>query len=307
MGFSSSSFWDRSDRKFTNTDEVSKKKANTNKIQKEDKKAPSNSGRVVVVVFRLLLTSFPESSNSQSPPAKVTCLASSSSLLLLRLLHFSVEEKVEKSIPPMKYFSGTLVLRIIMTMNNNNHNNVQAETTAVPSVALAHQKRLTMATISASLKRMEYAVRGTVVIEADKMASKGTKIIYTNIGNPQSLGQQPLTWPRQVIALANLPRPIGIDHPNVQSLFPIDAIARAREILDATGSVGAYSHSQGVPLLRQDVADFITKRDGAEQVPTNPDDIFLTNGASAAIQMVLTALIAQPERTGISTYYDSVV
>jgi alanine transaminase len=204
----------------------------------------------------------------------------------------------------MKYFSGTLVLRIIMTMTMNNHNNVQAETTAMPSVA-AYTKRLTMATISASLKRMEYAVRGTVVIEADKMASKGTKIIYTNIGNPQSVGQQPLTWPRQVIALANLPRPIGIDHPNVQSLFPIDAIARAREILDATGSVGAYSHSQGVPLLRQDVADFITKRDGAEKIPTNPDDIFLTNGASAAIQMVLTAIIAQPDRTGISTYQDS--
>jgi Aminotransferase class I and II len=179
---------------------------------------------------------------------------------------------------------------------NKNHNNVQAET------APTYRRRLTMETISASVKRMEYAVRGTVVIAADKMASQeGATIIYTNIGNPQSVGQQPLTWPRQVVALANLPRHIGIDHPHVQSMFPSDAIARAREILDATGSVGAYSHSQGVPLLRQDVADFITKRDGGTMKPTKPDDIFLTNGASTAIQMVLTALIAQPERTGIST------
>jgi aspartate/methionine/tyrosine aminotransferase len=201
--------------------------------------------------------------------------------------------KNHRIIAPFFVLTTTVLILTIMTMMTRQ---TEAETAAP-----VRQRRLTMATISESLKRMEYAVRGRVVIEADKMASEeDAKIIYTNIGNPQSVGQMPLTWPRQVVALANLPRHVGIDHPNVSLMFPSDAIARAREILDATGSVGAYSHSQGVPLLRRDVADFITQRDGGVQT-TNPDDIFLTNGASAAIQMVLTALIAQPERTGIST------
>lgn len=48
-------------------------------------------------------------------------------------------------------------------------------------------------------------------------------------------------------------------------------------------------HSQGNALFRQNVADFISERDGH---PAYPGDIFLTNGASSAIQMVLTGLIA---------------
>ena len=45
----------------------------------------------------------------------------------------------------------------------------------------------------------------------------------------------------------------------------------------------------GLYQFRQNVADFIAKRDGH---PSYPGDIFLTNGASSAIQMVLTGLIA---------------
>lgn len=40
-------------------------------------------------------------------------------------------------------------------------------------------------------------------------------------------------------------------------VFPEDAIARAKEILDEVGSIGAYSHSQGVPLIRKNVAKFV--------------------------------------------------
>lgn len=145
---------------------------------------------------------------------------------------------------------------------------------------------------------MEYAVRGQVVIEADKLANAGHDIVYTNIGNPQSVGQKPLTWPRQVLALTNLPREVGIDHESIESVFPKDAIERARSILDACQSIGAYSHSQGVPFLRRDVADFIAARDG---YPCDMNNIFLTNGASAAIQMVLKAIVAKPERSGVST------
>mmetsp|Transcript_12506 Transcript_12506/g.17757 ORF Transcript_12506/g.17757 Transcript_12506/m.17757 type:complete len:522 (+) Transcript_12506:186-1751(+) len=174
--------------------------------------------------------------------------------------------------------------------------------TATPSVNVYthHRKQLTEASMNQRLRRMEYAVRGKVVIAAEKIAKNlrdGEKypfdhIIFTNIGNPHSLGQKPLTWPRQVMALADLPNEVGIDHPNASKLFPADAIRRAREIKEGLGGhgTGAYSHSQGALLFRQDISKFIENRDGG--VPCNPEDIFITNGASSGIQMILNALVA---------------
>lgn len=165
----------------------------------------------------------------------------------------------------------------------------------------AVRKRLTEDTMSPALKGMEYAVRGSVVIAADKiyedLQSGSSKypfdhIVYTNIGNPHSVGQKPLTWPRQVLALVDLPDGFGINHPDADKIFPADAIRRAREIKEGLGGhgSGAYSHSKGVKLFREDVANFIEKRDGG--VPVNVENIFLCNGASDAIKNVLTALIA---------------
>ena len=75
------------------------------------------------------------------------------------------------------------------------------------------------------------------------------------------MGQAPLTWPRQVLALVDLPEAVGVNHPDAARLFPADALRRAKEIKQALGGhgTGAYSHSQGVTALRQDVADL--KRD----------------------------------------------
>jgi alanine transaminase len=39
--------------------------------------------------------------------------------------------------------------------------------------------------------------------------------------------------------------------------FPEDVIARAKELQSEIGSIGAYSHSQGVPFIRKNVAKFI--------------------------------------------------
>jgi alanine transaminase len=170
-------------------------------------------------------------------------------------------------------------------------------------------KRLNEESMSQNLRKMEYAVRGSVVIAADKINDElkkqeqsqspnqhskfpFEKILYTNIGNPQSVGQKPLTWPRQVLALVDLPDEVGVDHPDASKLFPLDAIKRAKEIkmgLGGSGS-GAYSHSQGAKIFRDDVANFIQYRDGG--VPSNPEDIFLANGASAAISNILQALVA---------------
>eukprot|EP00538_Stauroneis_constricta_P002357 CAMPEP_0119570470 /NCGR_PEP_ID=MMETSP1352-20130426/43631_1 /TAXON_ID=265584 /ORGANISM="Stauroneis constricta, Strain CCMP1120" /LENGTH=491 /DNA_ID=CAMNT_0007620139 /DNA_START=26 /DNA_END=1501 /DNA_ORIENTATION=+ len=169
-----------------------------------------------------------------------------------------------------------------------------------------NKKTLNEDTMFQQLRAMEYAVRGKVVIAADVIHDELVKnknsnskypfdhIVYTNIGNPQSVGQKPLTWPRQVLALVDLPDAVGVHHPLAEQMFPKDAIQRAIEIKTCLGcgdgSSGAYSHSQGNICFRQDIAKFIEDRDGG--VPCNPDDLFITNGASAAIGYVLHALIA---------------
>eukprot|EP00804_Cyclotella_cryptica_P029075 CCRYP_005263-RB/>CCRYP_005263-RB protein AED:0.04 eAED:0.04 QI:416/1/1/1/0.66/0.5/4/1370/474 len=153
---------------------------------------------------------------------------------------------------------------------------------------------------------MEYAVRGKIAIEADKISeelkhpspSSSTKypfdhIIYTNIGNPHAVQQKALTWPRQVMALLQLPDAIGINHPEAHRLFPPDAIERARQMKASLGGhgIGAYTHSKGVREFREDVARFIEERDGARRGSVDVENIFLTAGASEAITMVMTALI----------------
>ena len=44
------------------------------------------------------------------------------------------------------------------------------------------------------------------------------------------------------------------------------------------GGVGAYSDSRGALGIRQEVAQFISKRDGTPVEEINPDHIFLTDG-----------------------------
>lgn len=43
----------------------------------------------------------------------------------------------------------------------------------------------------------------------------------------------------------------------VRGKWPDDVIARAEQLQAEIGSVGAYSHSQGIPLIRKHVAQFI--------------------------------------------------
>eukprot|EP00532_Pseudo-nitzschia_australis_P005090 CAMPEP_0168183356 /NCGR_PEP_ID=MMETSP0139_2-20121125/12494_1 /TAXON_ID=44445 /ORGANISM="Pseudo-nitzschia australis, Strain 10249 10 AB" /LENGTH=623 /DNA_ID=CAMNT_0008104569 /DNA_START=295 /DNA_END=2166 /DNA_ORIENTATION=- len=145
--------------------------------------------------------------------------------------------------------------------------------------------------MSQSLRRMQYAVRGEVVMKADQLASQGKEILYTNIGNPHQVGQSPITYYRQVLALCDLPAECGVDHPNVYDMFPVDVVERAREYREIIGpsGTGAYSHSQGILGLRKHIAEYIQKRDGYKSFPGN---IFLTNGASTAISMVLQGLLA---------------
>lgn len=78
----------------------------------------------------------------------------------------------------------------------------------------------------------------------------------------------------------------------VLASYPHDVIERVRGLLKQIGTVGAYSHSQGIPAVREQIAKFIETRDGH---PTDPKHIFMTNGASDGISRILECVIATPD------------
>jgi aspartate/methionine/tyrosine aminotransferase len=145
--------------------------------------------------------------------------------------------------------------------------------------------------IGRHVREAEYAVRGPIVQRAQDLERQGRKIIYCNIGNPQSLGQRPLTWVRQVIALVEYPELID----RARDLFPEDAVATARFVLEQSHGPGAYTESKGYRFVREAVADYIRARDG---ILASPESIFLTDGASKGVQAVLRILVSDA-RDGI--------
>ncbi|XP_031721233.1 alanine aminotransferase 2-like isoform X1 [Anarrhichthys ocellatus] len=164
-------------------------------------------------------------------------------------------------------------------------------------------KVLTIDTMNPTVKKVEYAVRGPIVqraMELERELSEGIKkpfveVIKANIGDAHAMGQQPITFFRQVLALCSYPELLK------DSTFPEDAKSRARRILQSCGgnSMGSYSASQGIDAVRQDVARYIERRDGG--VPCDPDDIYLTTGASDGIMTMLKLLVCGEgaSRTGV--------
>lgn len=153
--------------------------------------------------------------------------------------------------------------------------------------------------LNPSVVKAKYAVRGKISDRADELkrqleSSPGslpfTEIINANIGNPQQLKQKPITFYRQVLSI--LQNPQLLKNEAFLKSVPKHTVKRAEELLEGIGSVGAYSHSQGVPLVRKSVARFIEERDG---YPSIADDIFLTAGASAAVSYILTILGMGPK------------
>jgi aspartate/methionine/tyrosine aminotransferase len=152
---------------------------------------------------------------------------------------------------------------------------------------------LTLKEIGRAVRETEYAVRGPIVARAQELERQGREIVYCNIGNPQALGQRPITWVRQVIALAEYPELVDRVPPGT---FPQDVVDLARRVLSQTGGgLGAYTESKGYRFVREAVAEFIHARDG---IPADAEAIYLTDGASKAAQSVLRLLIAG-DRDGV--------
>ena len=153
------------------------------------------------------------------------------------------------------------------------------------------QQQLTLATVNQKVIEAQYAVRGAVLdraleLEAELEAGGSTlpfdKIVRCNIGNPQALGQKPLTFVRQVLCLVMNPELLKTKKGS--GWAPSDVVARARAYLKAVPSVGAYTHSQGIQLVRDEVASMFEARD---EFPCDANDIFLTEGASAGVKIII--------------------
>ncbi|KAM9439826.1 alanine aminotransferase 2-like isoform 1-T1 [Clarias gariepinus] len=163
----------------------------------------------------------------------------------------------------------------------------------------SRRKVLTLDTMNANVKKVEYAVRGPIVqraVELEKQLREGVKkpfdeVIKANIGDAHAMGQQPITFFRQVLALCTYPDLLD------DNKFPDDAKDRARRLLKAFGgsSIGSYSASQGIDCIRHDVARYIERRDGG--ISCDPDNIYLTTGASDGIVTMLKLLTAGEGRT----------
>lgn len=151
----------------------------------------------------------------------------------------------------------------------------------------------TVSTMNQGIVDAKYAVRGPIVARAaehEHALARGEprpfkEVIYCNIGNPQKLDQKPISFVRQVLALCDYPQ--LMDDPRAVAHFPADAVARAKKYLAEAGNVGAYSDSVGLAGVRREVADFIAQRDG---FPADPDNVFLTGGASPAVHMLIRAM-----------------
>ncbi|CAE7566774.1 gpt [Symbiodinium pilosum] len=160
-------------------------------------------------------------------------------------------------------------------------------------------KSLTLATVPQRIVDAEYAVRGEIVtrsMKLEKLLEEGNtslpfdELVPCNIGNPQAVGARPLTFHRQVLSL--LSNPLLIEE--AASLYPADVMTRAKDYMAKSPKFGAYSHSKGILHFRQQVANYIDRRDGPLVPPADPEDIFLTDGASAGVKTVLEVMIDGP-------------
>lgn len=170
------------------------------------------------------------------------------------------------------------------------------------SLSSVQQKALTFENMNPRIKNIEYAVRGKVPIEAMKIQQQLKKgstmynfdsILFANIGDCHAMGQKPLTFARQLLSACVNP---SLIHTN--DSLPSDVRERAKVILDdcSGGSVGSYTDSRGIPVIRNNVANFIGQRD---HIPATLDDIYLINGATEGIKAILQLCLLDDEEAGV--------
>ncbi len=112
-------------------------------------------------------------------------------------------------------------------------------------------------TKSKKLENVNYAIRGKVLEEAERMEKAGFEIIKLNIGNP---------------AVFNFEAPKKI----VESMK------------DGIENSHGYSNSKGLESARKAIIEYY---EGKNVHGLTPDDVYLGNGVSELIQMTMQALL----------------
>jgi len=154
-------------------------------------------------------------------------------------------------------------------------------------------KVLTEETLNPRIKLVEYAVRGPIVARAvalEKELQQGANkpfasVTRANIGDCHAVGMKPNTFIRQTIAACVDPQIVDVAN------YPKDVVDRSQQLLKACQgqSVGSYTASPGIELVRRDVAKYIEERDGG--IPANWEDIFMTTGASDGIRTIMKLVL----------------
>ncbi|CAF1292350.1 unnamed protein product [Rotaria sordida] len=141
---------------------------------------------------------------------------------------------------------------------------------------------------------IKYAIRGPIAIRAaeiDQQLKKGDHnfpfdhLIRANAGDCHaSYNQIPITYIRQFIAGCSYPP--FMETPD----FPSDIKCKVESLMSVCGgrSLGSYTEASGIFAIRQDVADYIHRRDGYS---SNPEDIYLCDGATNGIRTVLKLIM----------------
>lgn len=173
--------------------------------------------------------------------------------------------------------------RTILLVNKN----INEVLTSNIHTSSANNSVLNIKNMNRNVTNLQYAVRGPIVLRAGQIEDelrKGVEkpfdtVIRANIGDCHATGQKPNTFIRRVMALCTYPE--LFKDPSI----PEDAKDRARRILADCkgGSVGSYSESEGLRVIRQDIAKFIEQRD--EGIPSEWQNVHLTTGASDAIKV----------------------
>eukprot|EP01038_Epipyxis_sp_PR26KG_P006245 gene6245-8603_t len=156
------------------------------------------------------------------------------------------------------------------------------------------RSRIDINTINALVKVAQYAVRGPIIHRAAELAAQlkqphhglpFNKIISCNIGNPQALEQKPISFVRDVLSL--------VINPSLKNMvsFPTDVVERAEKYLRSIPNIGAYTESQGILAVREEICQFLFERDGFD---ANVNEIFLTNGASEGVRLCMNTILRDP-------------
>lgn len=158
---------------------------------------------------------------------------------------------------------------------------------------------ITIDDLGPGILNSSYLIRGCVLHRANELRElqrKGHKLPFDTIhplhyGNPQLLGQPPITFLRQVIAGSFCPSLLDM------KVFPESVCKRVKEYLDKIpgGAIGAYADAPGFDVFREAVANYINKRDGCE---CDHSSIYLTDGTLDGM-IFMVNLIFSKENTGL--------